>query len=105
MQTNQRDYSSISPSAKALLLLKGLTDIPFAREAAEIMMAPEKYEPDFTLRDLQFWSRVLHFESRYKSVDQLMRDVPIKNILEISSGFSFRGLAAVQKDGIHYIDT
>jgi len=104
-QTSGRDYSTISPSAKALLLLKGLTNIPFARQAAELMMQPEKYEPDFEKKDFGFWARVVHFESRYWSIDQLLADVPIKNILEISSGFSFRGLAAVKQDGVHYIDT
>ena len=102
---NNRDYSTISPSAKSLLLLKGLTNIPYAREAASLMMHPEKYEPDFTKKDFMLWARVVHFESRYWSIDQLMADVPIKNILEISSGFSFRGLEAIKKDGIHYIDT
>jgi len=100
-----RDYSTISPSAKSLLLLKGLTNIPFARKAAGLMLSPEKYEPDFTLKDFAFWARVVHFENRYWSIDQLLADLPIKNILEISSGFSFRGLAATQKDGVHYIDT
>jgi hypothetical protein len=33
---NNRDFSSISPSAKWLLLLKGYTNIPFAREVAEM---------------------------------------------------------------------
>ena len=104
-QTNNRDYSTISPSAKSLLLLKGYTNIPFAREAARLMMWPGKYEPDFNKSDFMFWGRIVHFESRYWSIDQLMADVPIKNILEISSGFSFRGLAAVQQAGVHYIDT
>src|SRR5476651_505065 len=96
-QDTNRDYSTISPSAKALLLMKGLTDIPFARQAAELIMLPEKYEPDYSLKDLRFWGRVVHFESRYRSIDHLLADVPIKNILEISSGFSFRGLAAAQQ--------
>jgi O-methyltransferase involved in polyketide biosynthesis len=100
-----RDYSTISPSAKSLLLLKAYTNIPFAREAAEQMLLPEKYELDFTNKDFRFWLRLVHFESRYWSIDQLMADLPIKNILEISSGFSFRGLAAVERDGVHYIDT
>ena len=105
-ENNQpRDYSTISPSAKALLFLKGYTNIPFARKAAELMALPEKYEPDFDKKDFRFWARLVHFESRYWSIDQLMAGLPIKNILEISSGFSFRGLAAVQQEGIHYIDT
>jgi hypothetical protein len=30
-----RNFNTISPSAKSLLLMKGLTNIPFARQAAE----------------------------------------------------------------------
>lgn len=33
----QRDYSSISPSAKMLLLTKGLTTIPFVADAAKLI--------------------------------------------------------------------
>jgi len=102
---NQRDYSTISPSAQSLLFLKGLTNIPFAREAAELMLRPQKYEPDYSNTDFLFWARVVHFESRYWSIDQLLSDLPIKNILELSSGFSFRGLKAIEQDGVHYIDT
>ena len=36
-----RDYSSISPSAKSLLLMKGLTDIPFIAEAAKLVWGNE----------------------------------------------------------------
>ncbi|MEO8947897.1 MAG: class I SAM-dependent methyltransferase [Mucilaginibacter sp.] len=100
-----RDYSSISPSAYSLVLVKGLTKIPFMRRAAEQMLKPQPYVPDFTINDFAFWARVVHFESRYWSIDQLLTDIPAKNILELSSGFSFRGLARVQQSGTHYIDT
>jgi len=103
---DNRDYSTISPSAKALLYLKGHTNIPFAKAAAEQMMLPDKYEPDFTNRDFAFWARVVHFESRYWSIDQLLADLSIKNVLELSSGFSLRGLAEVaERADLHYIDT
>lgn len=99
----ERDYSSISPSAKSLLLLKGHTDIPFAREAAAFYS--QSFTPDFSNIEFSFWARVLHFESRYKSINQLMADINIPNILELSSGFSFRGLDMVCNRNIHYIDT
>ena len=100
-----KDYSTISPSARALLLLKGVTSIPFAREAAQLAVAPEKYEPDYNNKDVVFWGRVVHFEIRYHSIDQLLGDIPAKNILELSSGFSFRGLARAKDTDVHYIDT
>ncbi|MEN0054723.1 MAG: hypothetical protein AAGC65_13700 [Mucilaginibacter sp.] len=102
---NNRDYSTISPSARSLLLLKGLTEIPFMREAAKLITYPDKYEPDFEHKDFVLWARVLHFENRYKSIDQLLTGLPVSNILELSSGFSFRGLYTTLHNDVHYIDT
>jgi O-methyltransferase involved in polyketide biosynthesis len=102
---SDRDFSSISPSAKWLLLLKGYTSIPFAREVAELLEYPNQYIPDFERRDFTLWAGAFHFESRYYSIDQLLKDLPIKNILELSSGYSFRSLDYSRQSGIHYIDT
>jgi O-methyltransferase involved in polyketide biosynthesis len=105
MNTENRDYSTISPSAKMLLLMKGYTDIPFMKEAATLAMQPEAYVQDMNSTDARFWARVLHFEERYKSVNQLLTELDAQNILELSSGFSFRGLDMVQHKSVHYIDT
>ncbi|SEW39164.1 class I SAM-dependent methyltransferase [Chitinophaga arvensicola] len=105
MEITNRDYSAISPTAKSLLLLKGVTNIPYAAAAAKLILAPKPYQPELYNKDLAFWVRLLHFEDRYHSIDQLLLDLPVKNILELSSGFSFRGLATVQQPGYHYIDT
>ena len=91
-ETRNRDYSSISPSAKQLLLLKGFTEIPFARQAAELMLHPKEYIANLADMDFSFNARLMHFESRYRSIDELLNGVPISNVLELSSGFSFRGL-------------
>lgn len=100
-----RDFNTISPSARSLRLMKGHTDIPFARQAAELISRPERYQPDFANRNSTFWARTAHFETRYKSIDRLLEDLTIKNVLEISSGFSFRGLEAIRNRDVHYIDT
>ena len=100
-----RDFSSISPSAKALAMLKGVTQIPFAFEAARLMALPEPYTPDYSLRDSTLWGRILHFEERYWSINNLLSGLGAKNILELSSGFSWRGLDAVLEGDVHYIDT
>lgn len=118
-----RNFNSISPSARALLLLKGHTTIPYARRAAELIQYPEPYTPDFSIRLPGFWVRVMHFEARYWSINQLLADLlpapdagpaahePTAtspgptNILELSSGFSFRGLALAADRPVHYIDT
>lgn len=85
--------------------MKGHTHIAYARRAAELMNYPEKYVPDYNRRDLTFWARTVHFEIRYLSIDQLLNELSVKNILELSSGFSFRCLEKSKEKGIFYIDT
>jgi O-methyltransferase involved in polyketide biosynthesis len=102
----QKDYSSVSPSAKSLLMMKGYTNIPFAKETAALMHGPEVFGLNFEDKDFWFWLRVMHFESRYWSIDQLLKQTDNTNILELSSGYSLRGLDLCTKDErIHYIDT
>ncbi|MBO9573282.1 MAG: class I SAM-dependent methyltransferase [Chitinophagaceae bacterium] len=103
--SKERNYDSISPSAKSLLLMKGLTDIPYAREAAALMQGPEIFDLDFNKKDFYFWIRVMHFESRYWSIDHLLKSIEHNNILELSSGYSFRGLDMCKKEAVKYIDT
>jgi O-methyltransferase involved in polyketide biosynthesis len=100
-----RNFDTISPSAKAILLVKGYTNIPFARQTAELISYPDEFIPDFSNNDFAFWARVLHFENRYLSIDKLLNDINITNILELSSGFSLRGLDKTSQNTYHYIDT
>jgi O-methyltransferase involved in polyketide biosynthesis len=103
--STSRDFSTISPSAKWMILLKGHTNIPFAREVAELLEYPNIYIPDFKKRELTFWAATYHLETRYWTIDQLLKDLTVKNILELSSGYSFRSLEQSKREGIHYIDT
>lgn len=103
--TSSRDFSSISPSAKWMILLKGHTNIPYAREVAELLEYPDKYVPDFKKRDFTFWASTLGLERRYRSINELLNNLTIKNILELSAGYSFRSLEYSLQKGVHYIDT
>src|SRR5215510_3562672 len=89
---HSKDFSSVSPSAKSLLLAKAYTNIPFAKETAALMDRDEIFDLSFDENDFWFWIRVMHFELRYWSIDQLLKETSERNILELSSGFSFRGL-------------
>ncbi|NSL85977.1 hypothetical protein ECE50_003980 [Chitinophaga sp. Mgbs1] len=101
----ERNYNTISPSAGALLAMKALTDIPFAREAAMLAGSQATDITAASHRNPAFWARVVHFENRYHSINQLLTGIQAANILELSSGFSFRGLATTQQQAVHYIDT
>jgi O-methyltransferase involved in polyketide biosynthesis len=101
-----KDYSTISPSAKTLLWMKALTDIPFAREAARLVFGdPELPKENDERVTPNFLKRLLHFDVRYWSIDAALEMMALSNILEISSGFSFRGLHQVQYEDRFYIDT
>ena len=99
-------FDSISPSAKSLLLTKALTTIPFAREAARLIWGDDSIQyTQERLSSIGFLMRLIHFEKRYCSVDKGLRDLGINNILEFSSGFSFRGLSTCKDPKVCYIDT
>lgn len=99
-------FDSISPSAKSLLLTKALTTIPFAKEAAGLIFGEERIKNSReNLSSIGFLLRLNHFETRYLSIDKALTEIGIKNILEFSSGFSFRGLHLSKDPTISYIDT
>lgn len=105
MDKKIRDFSKISPSAKSLLKLKGNTNIPFSRQAMRLLNLRHENTTKNTEEDLAYRMRVLHFEYRYWGIDSLVAGLPVNNILELSSGFSFRGLDMIQQKKIYYIDT
>jgi len=99
-------FDSISPSAKSLLLTKALTDIPFAKEAALVIWGKEALQNSTALLSQRsFIRKLIHFESRYKSVDNALSQTGLHNVLEFSSGFSFRGLALCKNPQVQYVDT
>lgn len=101
-----KDFASISPSAWLLLQMKAETTIPYARDAVNWLPQPETVIQLSKGKDLMYWARVLHFEERYLSISQLLNNLKPHNILELSSGFSFRGLDMTEKNNnLHYIDT
>ncbi|MFW9873941.1 MAG: hypothetical protein ACFFG0_12615 [Candidatus Thorarchaeota archaeon] len=99
-------FDSISPSAKSLLLTKALTNIPFARDAAGLIWGVKAIEDTMKkLSSIGFLMRLIHFEKRYSSIDKALIEIGINNILELSSGFSFRGLSMCKDPSVQYIDT
>ncbi|MBX2906035.1 MAG: class I SAM-dependent methyltransferase [Taibaiella sp.] len=106
MKPQQRDYSTVSPSAKSLLMMKAYTTIPYAKQAADLVQGPEVFDLNFEEKDFWFWIRVMHFENRYASINQLLGHTHSRNVLELSSGYSFRGIDyCKQHADAHYIDT
>jgi O-methyltransferase involved in polyketide biosynthesis len=101
-----KDFTSVSPSAWLLLLMKAETTIPFASESVKWLPQPENVFHLPKEKNLMYWARVLHFEERYQSISHLLNDIKSHNMLELSSGFNFRGLDMTEKNNnLHYIDS
>ncbi len=100
-------FNSITPSAKSLLLTKAFTNIPFAKEAIEMIWQDKEVLRTFQdkISSLIFILRLIHFETRYWSIDEGLSMLDLKRILEFSSGYSFRGLDLCKDPEIQYIDT
>ncbi len=104
--SGERDFNTISPSAGALLMMKALTDIPFARDTAEMVGDLEAFSRSAREnRSRVLLGRIIHFENRYKTIDLALSAINSPNVLELSSGFSCRGLYTVLHNKVTYIDT
>lgn len=105
--TAARDFSTISPSAYSLLVMRAQTGLPFARRAAELLLGPEGVAAEVSRLSAIAGAelRMRHFEERYLSIDTLLAETGVMRVLEIASGLSFRGLALAHRQPITYVDT
>src|ERR1700722_18996640 len=103
-----RDFSTISPSARSLLMVKAQTSLPFARQAAQLVWgtsAVEEAERE-TVATPGAVGRRFHFEQRARSIDAAIESLGSTRILEVAAGLSFRGLdLAARRADVIYLDT
>jgi O-methyltransferase involved in polyketide biosynthesis len=112
------DYSKISVTAKLVAFFRKFSDIPFAVDVAEYIHADETLmtiarqleegtdQPpsDGTLPDEgKVYAPIL--EARYKSIVQLILKSGYKQVLELASGFSLRGLAMTRERDFVYVES
>ncbi|MBF0298634.1 MAG: hypothetical protein HQK51_07940 [Oligoflexia bacterium] len=103
------DYNRISPTAKLIAYTRQFSDIPFAKEIANITNSQEVLQKLITGSDQKSITEQLHFfsifaESRYKSTMSTIKRFNIKQVLEFASGLSFRG--PIMSDDIDsYVET
>jgi O-methyltransferase involved in polyketide biosynthesis len=103
-----RDFSTISPSAKSLLMVKAQTSLPFARQAAEFLWGASAVQEAERETASTPWAagRRAHFEHRSRSIDAAIEAVGSPLILELAAGLSFRGLdMTARRADVFYLDT
>ncbi|TYP96560.1 hypothetical protein BC792_10551 [Sphingobacterium allocomposti] len=94
----------VTDTARELMIFKAqTTTIPYAREVAEHFKLAA---PEGALKDFGFWASVVHFEMRFRSIEHFIEKSSVPNILELSSGYAFRGLQhCLRRPDIVYIDS
>ncbi len=100
--------SKISPTAKMVAYWRQFSDVPFAQDVARLVRADEVFE-DFlkhtsTSSEHTAWFAPM-IEARYKSMVQAIRQKNIKQVLELASGVSLRGLAMTMDPEMIYVET
>ncbi len=102
------NFDKISMTAAFVAYWRQYTDIPFAKDVAELIRANEKIETFLDehgiTRDEIRWYAPL-FEIRHKSIDGAIRRSGIRQVLELASGLSFRGLAMARESDVTYVET
>ena len=87
------DFSKIGPTAFTVSSARRLTDIPYAKELAD-------------LSEAQRLGRLpLILEARYKAINEVIARHRIKQFLELASGFLPRGLAISEDPGVTFIES
>jgi O-methyltransferase involved in polyketide biosynthesis len=108
MQNSLPDHSKISPTAKVVAYWRQFSDIPFSNEVAQLVSAESVYKDflkntDATIESMSWFAPII--EVRYKSMVHAIRRKQIKQILELASGVSLRGLAMTTDPEMIYVET
>lgn len=101
----KESYEKISSTAKFVAYLRSFTDIPYAREIAEVSDAKKVFDEmageskESLIRFSPYW------EARYKATNQIIMRHGITQILEIAAGLSPRGIAMTENPDVIYVVT
>ncbi|HVY55158.1 MAG TPA: hypothetical protein VHC46_05315 [Thermodesulfobacteriota bacterium] len=108
MSNHAPEHSKISITAKLVAYYRQFSDIPFAKDVARYTGADEAFR-EFIRADGLNPDRLIEYapilEARYKSIVTLILKSGIKQVLELASGFSLRGLAMTRDPSISYVES
>ncbi|WNG50930.1 hypothetical protein F0U60_47480 [Archangium minus] len=103
-----RNYDNISPTAVLVAEMRRHSDIPFAEEIATRMGSAElvrrMLDGDSPAPELLSWMAPT-LEARYKCLETALKASGVKQVVELGSGFSFRGDAMNRTTLLRYIET
>ncbi len=101
-------FEKVSLTAQLAAYMRQFSDIPFAGDVAELLHSREVFEAllrghDMRPDDLLWYAPI--FEVRYKSATAAIRRSGCRQVLELASGLSLRGLAMSRDADVNYIES
>ena len=97
MKLNDNDYKEVSPTAIITSYPRIFTDIPYEREIYDWL------ENHCNTEVALYKNMAPEMEARYKLINKLLDRSNIKQVLELASGYSSRGLI-YSKKGYNYVE-
>lgn len=102
------EHSKISPTAKVVAYWRQFSDVPFARDVAKLVHAEDTMRAflkntDVSIESMSWFAPMI--EARYKSMVNAIQRQNIKQVLELASGVSLRGLAMTSDPEMIYVET
>jgi O-methyltransferase involved in polyketide biosynthesis len=102
------NHEQISPTAKLIAYWRQFADIPYSKDIASVFNVNDIYRDMFAeeIGDQNTEAvAVPYVEIRYKSIQNLILERKIDQVLEFASGISLRGLAMTQDSKMTYVET
>lgn len=105
-QQQKIELERVFKTAEMAAYLRSFSDIPYAQEISALAGAEKTFQEIFgseTGKNLQ--KRAPRFEARFKCVSALAKKSGTKNILELASGLSTRGLIFSEDPEVNFLQT
>ncbi len=101
-------FEKVSLTAQLAAYMRQFSDIPFAKDVAELLHSQEVFEAllqghEMKPADLLWYAPI--FEARYKSVTAAIQRSGCRQVLELASGLALRGLAMSQDADVNYVES
>ena len=96
----------ISPTAKSVAYFRAFSEIPYSQEISDATNSSSAFS-ELSEQDRE---EVVSFlsptcEARYKIINEMIKKCGYKNVLEIASGISPRGLVMTGDPAVNYVET
>ncbi len=106
MNRNNTPYDQVIQTAWPVAYWRTFTDIPYSQELFDALLTVrEQAKADLFDESQIRMSLAPQFEARHKILDKLIAESGIKQVLELASGLTARGIIMTANPEVQYVET